>query len=60
MPDFENYGIHEFRVLRGIFWGLLIGCKRNHPYLFGKDGKEKNEWGKYRFNIYKVGNLRAF
>ena len=25
-----------------------------------KDGKEKNEWGKYHFNISKAGNLRAF
>ena len=25
-----------------------------------KDGMEKNEWGKCRFNISKAGNLRAF
>ena len=25
------------------------------PKLLGKGGKEKNEWGKYRFNISKAG-----
>ena len=30
------------------------------PKLLGKGGKEKNEWGKYRFNISKGGNLQAF
>ena len=29
-------------------------------FLYLWDGKEENEWGKYRFNISKADNLRAF
>ena len=37
----------------GKYYPPLKNCVR-------MDGKEKNEWGKYRFNISKAGNLRAF
>ena len=38
------------------------GGRRGRRKIWGgdKDGKEKNGWGKYRFNIFKAGNLRLF
>ena len=44
---------HHIKVGGGKYYPPLKNCVR-------MDGKEKNEWGKYRFNISKAGNLRAF